>query len=312
MSDGTAAADSGEASRDASSAEASADATAGGGGDSGAISDALPSSNVPDAPAETGMGSTPTPPTSALLRFANWSFGAPAIDICIAPHGTKSFQGPLVAALGATLGGDAGAVGAGGLPFPLVSAYMLVPPGSYDARIVVAGATSCVAPLRPDTAILPLAAGAAETVALFGDVTNLAVLKFADELSVTGWAAIRVINAAPSLGQVDVGTGTLSAGNFAAIFKGVYPGQVGPPTGAPIPSFVDGNGYYDSPSIAGLLSAHVSGAKSDAVVGGNPISIATGAVATLVVAGAASRGAVLLICIDNTGTTGLFSACHTP
>src|SRR5580658_9937302 len=85
--------------------------------------------------AEAGpyMGSLPTAATSALIRFANWSPDSPAFDMCIAPHGTTSFQGPLLSALAAATGSDAGSAG---LAFPLVSAYTLVPPGQYDARIV--------------------------------------------------------------------------------------------------------------------------------------------------------------------------------
>jgi hypothetical protein len=42
--------------------------------------------------------------TPASLRVAHLSAGAPAVDFCIAPHGSGSFSGPIMKSLGETAG----------------------------------------------------------------------------------------------------------------------------------------------------------------------------------------------------------------
>src|SRR5580692_3741297 len=76
----------------------------------------------------------------ARVRFANWSPDSPAVDFCLAEHGTTEFQGPLLAGLAAQID-RAGLVGAGQavLQFPDVSAYISVEPQALDVRIVAAG-----------------------------------------------------------------------------------------------------------------------------------------------------------------------------
>jgi hypothetical protein len=110
----------------------------GGGGDSSA--DAAP------APAQT------------YLRIGHVSPDSPPLDVCVAPHGAIVFQGPLVGQLAAGLAaasgragdaGDAGGAqaeedaGAAGVVYGQISAYVPLPPGQYDVRIVAAGASSC-------------------------------------------------------------------------------------------------------------------------------------------------------------------------
>ena len=83
-------------------------------------------------------------PVLASVRVAHASPDAPAFDVCVAPHGTATFQGPLLARLAASVtaatGIDAGAVG---VSFSQVSAYVSLAPGQYDVRLVAAGASSC-------------------------------------------------------------------------------------------------------------------------------------------------------------------------
>jgi len=285
-------------------------------GEAGASGDvqALGDGGATEAEAGPYMGSLPTPPTMALFRFANWSPDAPAVDVCFAAHGTKAFQGPLVAALAVASQSDGGAAG---LAFPLVSAYILVAPGQYDARVVVAGATNCAVGIRPDTTSLPiLGAGGAETVALIGEVApggtdyKLHVLGFLDDVSTAGSAAIRVINAAPAMSQVDVGTGSLSGNTFLAIFRGVATGQASAPNEGWIPFLVDPNGYNANQPISGAkISAHASGGTADAV-SATGFSAAPGSVTTLVVAGGTSTTSPALVsCADNAGTVGVLSDC---
>jgi hypothetical protein len=278
-------------------------------GDSQAATDA----ESEDAEAGPYIGSLPTAPTMALLRFANWSPDAPAFDMCIAPHGTTSFQGPLLSALAAAQGDG----GSDGLPFPLVSAYTLVTPGQYDARIVVGGAISCAVGIRADTTDLPvLEVGGAETVALVGEVVpsaadyKLHVLGFPDDVSTSGSTEIRVINAASAMPLIDLGTGSLSSKNFLAIFRGVQVGQASAPQDGWIPLLVDTNGYTANQPISNAkLSAHASGGTIDAVVSPS-FSVPSGVVMTFVVAGGtSSTSPALVACADNAGTVGVLSDC---
>jgi hypothetical protein len=264
------------------------------------------------------LGSTPSPPTMALIRVANWSSDAPAIDLCIAPHGTSAFQGPIVAQLAETSMSDAGAEG---IASPLVSAYTLVAPGQYDARVVVAGSGSCTAGIGADATALPIVAtGGAETIALIGDVApslggyKKRVVGFLDDVSPTGATAVRVINAATAMPQVDVGTGTFASKNFLAIFQHVPVGMTGQPNGAWIPFLVDSNGYDSNPPFSNVvLSAHATGATTDAVplsTSPSATSIPAGAVVTIAVVGGASGTPVSLVtCFDNAGTVDTLGDC---
>ena len=68
----------------------------------------------------------------------------PPIDVCVAPHGTTSFQGPLIGQLAASFVDDGGTdAAAPGLDYAQVSAYLPLSTGQYDVRIVSAGAASC-------------------------------------------------------------------------------------------------------------------------------------------------------------------------
>jgi hypothetical protein len=84
----------------------------------------------------------------AYLRIAQVSPHLPPIDLCVAPHGTTAFQGPLLARLIASTGQDAGTDAlAPGLAYAQVSAYLSLDEGQYDVRLVAAGASSCSASL---------------------------------------------------------------------------------------------------------------------------------------------------------------------
>jgi hypothetical protein len=104
--------------------------------------------------ADAGDGSTvdaAPPPPQTYLRVAQLAPDLPAMDVCVAPHGTTTFQGPLVGQLGQQLAADAGAdADASGLTYAQVSAYLPLAPGQYDVRLVAAGASSCTPLSRPD------------------------------------------------------------------------------------------------------------------------------------------------------------------
>ncbi len=280
------------------------------GGDSATDSaQASDTSTLPDAP----------PTTVALLRIANWSPDAPAIDACIAPHGTTVFQGPLVRALASSSQVDAGAAG---VSFPFVSAYAQVSPGQYDMRVVVAGAADCSVGVGPDRTSLPaLALGGAATFALLGEVApvggdpHLSVVGFLDDISSKSGVALRFINASPALTPLDFGTGS---DVFVTLFRGVAFGKAGAmlqAAGDAAAPVVDANGYETvSKLMNATLSARASSATADAMAGGattTGLSAASGSVLTIAIVGGTSAGAQaqFVECVDNAGSAGVLSNC---
>jgi Domain of unknown function (DUF4397) len=280
------------------------------------------STDAPDAPSDSGDAQPP--PTVAGVRFALWSPDAPPVDFCLGAHGTGVFTPPLLAALWNA--GDAGGPPDAGLPplaFPNVTAYLYVPPGHYDVRIVVGGAGDCATGVAPDlTSLGTLAAGALATIALVGEahpvaaVPPLALRAFLDDVEPKGAVGLRAINAAPAIPAAAFGTGTL-AKSFNALFSSVAFGAagMGPDGGAPDGSApIDPNAYASVAALSGAtLSAHAPGATADAVVA-TDISVAAGSLVTFVLlagsAGAPSIQATqLLECIDNAGTLGPLSLC---
>jgi Domain of unknown function (DUF4397) len=282
------------------------------------------------------------------IRIANWSADAPAVDFCVAPHGTSNFQGPLLSA-GARALEEAGLDDAGGtqLGFPLVSAYLPIPPGHYDARLVAAGSTDCSARIIPDTTNLPtLRAGGTATFALVGATQPqgsepaLEIVGFIDDVDVPSGVAMRVINASADLPSVDFGVGkvfqppfldipfgaasegpdasTLEASTEASTQEASTPdasldGAVA--DASPPPPMTDPNGYYSPETLSGAtLTARASGSPTAAAVATN-ISVAPGVDLTIAVLGLgqslvdASASAQLLECVDNGGTVGLLANC---
>jgi hypothetical protein len=102
----------------------------------------------------------------ASVRIAHVSPDAPALDVCVALHGTTAFQGPLIAQLAASLavgvsvdGGNENDAGPLGLAFSQVSAYVSLAPGQYDVRLVAAGAQTCASLVAVDGQIESVGAG---------------------------------------------------------------------------------------------------------------------------------------------------------
>jgi hypothetical protein len=272
----------------------------------------------------TGAGDATLPPsTLALVRVANWSPGAPAVDFCLAPHGTAAFRGPFVAAL---LGAETEAglpvdAGSSGLAFPEVSAYALVPPGQYDARIVV-GAT-CAAGIVADAKGLPaILAGGSATIALVGEESpsgadpGLAIVGFLDDVTPAGAVALRFIHAAPAIASIDVGIGAGSS--FAPLFVGIAFGQAGTSKEAPAVDgaapAVDPQGYLSAPPLEGaVLGARPHGAAGDAgapMASAPGVSAAPGSVVSVIVTGGTAGTPLGLVeCVDNAGTVGPLANC---
>jgi len=281
------------------------------GGDSGPdLAQASDASAILDAP----------PTTVALLRIANWSPDAPAIDACIRLQGSTDFQGPLVRALASSSQVDSGAAG---VSFPFVSAYAQVSPGQYDMRVVVAGASDCAAGVGQDTtSSLPmLALGGAATFALVGEVAPsggdppLKVVGFLDDISAKSGIALRFINASPALTPVDFGTGS---DIFTPFFRGVTFGKAGAmqqASGDASAPTVDPNGYETiSKLMTATLSARVPNAMTDAMPNGATTigaSAASGSILTIALVGGTSAGAQaqLVECVDNAGSASTLSNC---
>jgi hypothetical protein len=270
-----------------------------------------------DATEEPGAGRDAAVPVRALVRFANWAAGAPAVDFCLAPRGTGAFGRPIIAAEAEAV--DEGGVieaGPGALAFPGSTAYFLVDPGQYDVRLVTAGSFDCSAPITGDATNVALASGGLQTVALIGSpaatgtATALKIVGFVDETMgpLQGALLFRVINAATSVPDVDVGT-VSSTLVFSAILFGVVYGTSS--AGNPM---ADPNGYAN---VSGMglqtVAARRIGDSGVAIVATAPnISLLAGSSLTFVAVDDPNQagGARLVECLDGAGVAGIQGACH--
>jgi hypothetical protein len=302
-----------------------------GGGDASKVLDATPGDaeggksgvDAGDAAGDDGETSTAT---LALLRFANWSADSPAVDFCLAPHGTGAFQGPILGPWAAALN-EAGVIdaGSGALSFPDATGYLVVDPAQYDVRLVVAGATDCSAMITPDATSLPaLVSGAAGTIALVGAASpqhgepSLEIVGFLDDLTSNLPTAfvLRAINAAPDLPKVSVGT--LSGGSFQSDLVGVPFGASSAGVANVGRSLPDPNGYVPvTPLVDGIVAASPSvptlldGSAGSIVAQTSPLTVGVGAIVTVAVVGASGQTAAqIVVCIDNAGSVGLQGTCQ--
>jgi hypothetical protein len=296
-----------------------------------------------DASAATADGSTtvvegaagdatPVAP-QAYVRIANWSPDAPAVEVCFNQAGASSWTGhvPRLARIVAAV--DAGTLadaGAAGISFPQVTSYLVITPGSYEVRLVVAGSADCSKPVV-DLAMVTLAASSYATIAALGEASPvgmdqpLSLVPFTDEVSAPpGQMALRFINASPSptLTPADLGTGSIAGsiggpgGGFAPLFTAVGFGKVAGSDGGAIDT-IDANGYAAStPFATATLSAHPTAAGADTTVALNEVTIAATSAATVALvngvgSGTGSSGAKLLQCADadNSAGTSLLSTC---
>ena len=237
---------------------------------------------------------------AAHVRVAHLSPDAPAVDFCLAPHGTTHFAGPILATSG----------GAEGIAYGSVTRYLDVDAQQYDVRLVAPGAADCSTPLGglADFTDLPdLPPGATATIAAEG-LVDLAggvpfhLAAYIDDDSVDlGSAKLRFIHASPGTPAVDVGTG--GGAIFAPVFSDVAYGDTAAAT----------NGYITTPPIAGVeLSARAHGAAADAL-SIKPAVLPAGAIATAFAIGqldSTSAPLRVLLCVDNAAPSGLLSQCQ--
>jgi hypothetical protein len=286
---------------------------------------AAPSSEA--APQDAGAEGAPAADAGAqgqsfpwsYVRMANWSPNTPAVDLCLAPHGTTAFQGPLVGAqLGALDGGQEL------VSFPQLTAYIPVTAQSYDARLVVAGAPDCATRLVTDVINVPGLGqgGSSATLAVVGDFAAAQpafkpqMIAMQDDALAPDLShvEVRFIHAASNSAAVDMGTGSLASAAFQPLFSNVPFGAVATPAEAKatVPDggaapHIDDAGYRSvSPLVKSAVSAHLT-------VGAHGVDEATGmmlgaggSIVTLVLlpislAAVDSGGpsARLLECVDN-------------
>jgi hypothetical protein len=292
--------------------------------DGGSDATVVPDADADDAsPADAGSDAVTV--SSALVRVANWSANAPPVDFCLAPHGTGAFQRPALAALVAALDDAGGDAGLTGVPFPQASAYFPVPPGPYDARLVVGGASDCSAKLVDDATDLPaFAPGQPATVALIGSlgadggVTPLTVVGFADDSTTKtdGGIGVRAINAVTGLHTINLELGTLAAasGAYKSIFVGMAYGTSSSMAANASIAKVDPQGYGIVPPVdMDGVAVRPSGAPNNAALAAEAYA-AAGSVVTFVMVDqplptGTSPSAQLVQCVDNAGTIGLTGTC---
>jgi hypothetical protein len=244
-----------------------------------------------------GDGST----VVANLRVAHLSPGAPAVDFCLAAHGTTVFTGPILSGQGVLTG----------LLYAAVTKYQTVTAGQYDVRLVPAGATSCATSLGglPDQTNVPaIPAGGAMTLAAVGELSPgdgggqpFALKAFADDTSVsTGNAKLRFVHASSGTPSVDVGTG--GGVLLSPLFNDVAFGAAASAT----------NGYIETPPLANVeISARLHGTTGDVLSIPNT-ELASGAIATAFAIG--KTGSIttplrVLLCSDNGPSVGALTVC---
>jgi hypothetical protein len=290
------------------------------------------------AAGESSAGSDVSVEQLTAVRLANWSPGAPAVDLCIAPHGTSAFEGPVLAGVGAWQidAGELDDAGGVGLPFPEVGAYFAMAPGRYDARIVAAGSMDCSVGIGADSTALPeLVADGFATLAVVGEADpgagapSLSVVGFSDEgpraISLeagTPPLAVRFINAAVGEPVATASIAATGPGTFALVAPfgaiGVYrPGEAG---AGRVSIAADG---YASWQVVSSATVTCGIPDLQVVLASGTISTPGGAFVTLVLVGAGTAAAPpdagtdagpvgslqLMECEDNAGTVGLLSSC---
>jgi uncharacterized protein DUF4397 len=269
------------------------------------------------------------------LRMAHVSPDAPPLDLCVAPHGSTSFRGPLVAQLAMGSTGDAGDAdietdaAVPGVAYAQVSAYVGLAPGPYDVRIVAAGASSCdsaiaaggdaAGPVADWTNLPPLAVDTSATLLLAGDLQPAGddarltlTLLTDDSVLSTGAAVVRAINAVPSERALDFGLGSGSA--WEPLLTNVTFGAASAATG-PGEGTVDANGYTPIPPLSSqAVSARPSSSDAGADVAvAMHVEIAQGSIATILAIGGKTGDSAhlpaLLVCTDNQPSGGVLSDC---
>jgi Domain of unknown function (DUF4397) len=252
------------------------------------------------------------PPAKAFVRVAHLSPDAPAIDFCLAPTGTTTFQGPVFKSLG-------GATAADGVAFEQVTQYLEVDAVEFDVRLVPPNAADCADTLGLGTftSLPALPANGYVTVAAIGSLAPRSGTDAPFELRAyvdrrtappSGQVAVRFVHASPDTPAVDVGLG--SGAGFTPVWTDVAFGAFDSGTG------FDANGFLTADALAAgtVLSARATGTTEDALV----IELVTGlpspAIASVFATGylnpppgAPALGGIA--CLDTSPATANLSTC---
>ena len=303
---GGAAGSGGTAGKDGGAGTAGAAGTGGKGGSAGAAGAAGAAGSGRDGGSDaadaTPDGSSDASAPTANLRVAHLSPGAPAVDFCIAVHGTTAFTGPLMAANGVPAG----------LSYANVTKYLVVSAAQFDVRIVAPGSTNCATSFGglPDVTNLPaLPAGSSATIAAEGELNPgdgggqpFGLKAYIDDATVTaGKAKLRFVHASSGTPAVDVGLG--GGVLFTPVFTNVAFGNTAAAT----------NGYVETDPIANAeISTRANGTTTDvlAVKGAN---LAAGTIASAFAIGKIGNTTSplrVLLCADNGTPNGALTPCN--
>lgn len=184
-------------------------------GETGLADTGLPPEDVPSMDAgDTGVPAADSGAGTIRVRVAHLSPNAPAVDFCVRPMGAASFGMPVLRGLGLN----------DGLAFPRVTAYLDLPAGQYQVRLVAPGSANCDTSLAglPEYNLPALSAGATATVAAVGLVgamgpTGFNLVPVVDDATAPGAmeTKIRFVHASPGTPAVDIGV--LAMDMFTAI-----------------------------------------------------------------------------------------------
>ncbi len=233
------------------------------------------------------------PTTSARVRVAHLSPDAPAVDFCIAEHGTDTWAGPVMAAAGGPLG----------LSYSQVTKYLDLEAKQYDVRLVAPASPNCSTGLVPDFTTLPvLTDGATATIAAMGNLMHGGAAQFTlrayidDAAPVAGKSRLRFIHASPGTPNVDVGIG--GGVLFTPVFNNIGYGR---------------DEYITADPATNLeLSARANGTSTD-VIAIKPATLTADATATAFAIGEIGNATAplkVLLCKDSGAPHMLFTECN--
>ena len=244
------------------------------------------------------------PPARARIRVAHLSPDAPAVDVCLKPAG-GAYRAPVLAGLGASAG----------LRYPQVTAYVELPPATYDVRVVLAGDATCANAAVADTTGIAVGADTTATIAAIGVLDRsgaashdpgfrLALLPDATSAA-AGKGKLRFVHASPGTPAVDVGLGV--AHTFQRVFANVSFGQIGK-GGA-----IDALGFVEASPFTAPITARLAGSTTDALTVPQ-VTLSAGAIATAFAignkTGQAANPLRVLVCSDG-ASSGLLTTCQT-
>jgi hypothetical protein len=201
---------------------------------------------------------------------------------------------------------DAGEVDEGVL-FLRLSPYVALTPGAYDLSLVAAGSPDCTKPLFEIDDLPALTAGSVQTLAAVGDTVDegadpaLSVSLLPDDTTVAaGSAALRFINAVPSVIEVTFASGTVAMATAMPYLSAAQFGAAAVDTDA---GALDTNDYLTIPPVASqvwsLINANGGTTTLVAVEGAG---LPAGHLATVVGVGGESgpdqKDIGILVCTD--------------